>query len=107
MVKVQGVREKVHLPIYDSLMVEPKKQLRDVETSNILKFFVNLQGKTKLETNASLFSRFNRFETHGMRVVISDLPAAFPAEAPVTNTNAAGTLIGKFIYNTVTSLFVG
>jgi hypothetical protein len=107
MATVQGVKEKVHLPIYDSLCVEPRKQLRDVETSNILKFFVNLHGKTKLETNASLFSRFTRFEAHGMRVVISDLPASFPVEVAVTNMNAADNLIGKLIYNTVTTLFVG
>jgi hypothetical protein len=48
---VQGIREKVHLPIYDSLQIEPEKQLRDVERSSTLKFFVNVQGKTKLETN--------------------------------------------------------
>ena len=107
MADVQGIKEKIHLPIYDSIRVEPKKQLRDVEASNILKFFVNLQGKTKLETNASLFSHFNRFEAHGMRVVISDLPADFPVEVAVTNTSGTGNLIGKLIYNTVTTLFVG
>ena len=29
MATVQGIREKVHLPIYDSLFVKPEKQLRD------------------------------------------------------------------------------
>ena len=52
MAAVQGIKEKVHLPIYDSFRVEPTKQLRDIEKSRILKFFVNMQGKTKLETNA-------------------------------------------------------
>jgi len=28
---VQGIREKVHLPIYDCVKVEPGKQLRDAE----------------------------------------------------------------------------
>ena len=27
----KGVKEKVHLPIYDSLRVEPGRQLRDIE----------------------------------------------------------------------------
>lgn len=78
---VQGIREKVHLPVYDSLTVEPGKQLRDTETSSILKFFVDVQKKTKLETNlqsASLLPHYNTFEARAMRVVISDLPPEFP-----------------------------
>jgi hypothetical protein len=81
---VQGIREKVHLPIYDSLSVEPEKQLRSVETTSILKFFVNVQGKTKLETNlqsASLLPHYNTFEARAMRVVISDLPPEYPVDA--------------------------
>jgi hypothetical protein len=83
---VQGIREKVHLPIYDSLSVDGAKQLRDVETTSILKFFVNVQGKTKLETNlqsASLLPHYNTFEARAMRVVISDLPPEFPAEISI------------------------
>jgi hypothetical protein len=81
---VQGIREKVHLPIYDSLTVEPAKQLREVEATSILKFFVNVQGKTKLQTNlqsASLLPHYNTFEARAMRVVISDLPAEFPPQS--------------------------
>src|SRR5262245_47792199 len=94
---VQGIREKVHLPIYDSLTVEPGKQLRDKEPSSTLRFFVNVQNKTKLETNlqsASLLPHYNTFEARAMRVVISDLPPEFPEELektikdlPVTNPN--------------------
>lgn len=81
MATVQGIREKVHLPIYDSLAVEGAQQLREVEASSTLKFFVNVQGKTKLETNlqsASLLPHYNTFEARAMRVVISDLPPEFP-----------------------------
>jgi hypothetical protein len=81
MAVVQGVKEKVHLPIYDSLTVEPEKQLRDAESTGILRFFVNVQNKTKLETNlqsASLLPHYNTFEARAMRVVISDLPPEFP-----------------------------
>src|SRR5678816_2789680 len=80
---VQGIREKVHLPIYDSLSVEPGKQLREAESSSILRFFVDVQKKTKLETNlqsASLLPHYNTFEARAMRVVISDLPPEFPDE---------------------------
>jgi hypothetical protein len=78
---VQGVKEKVHLPVYDAITVEPEKQLRAIENSSTLKFFVNVQGKTKLETNlqsASLLPHYNTFEARAMRVVISDLPPEFP-----------------------------
>src|SRR5687767_12658855 len=90
---VQGIREKVHLPIYDSLSVEPRKQLRDAEPSSTLKFFVDVQKKTKLETNlqsASLLPHYNTFEARAMRVVISDLPPEFPDDIDVEIT---GTLV--------------
>jgi len=80
---VQGIREKVHLPIYDSLSIEPGKQLRETEPTSILRFFVDVQKKTKLETNlqsASLLPHYNTFEARAMRVVISDLPPEFPVE---------------------------
>jgi hypothetical protein len=104
MATVQGIREKVHLPIYDSLQVEPEKQLREIESSSTLKFFVNVQGKTKLETNlqaASLLPHYNTFEARAMRVVISDLPPQFPdddkaptiadEDLPVTGTDSTGS----------------
>jgi hypothetical protein len=71
------------LPIYDSRTVESGKQLREAEPSSILKFFVNVQKKTKLETNlqsASLLPHYNTFEARAMRVVISDLPPKFSAD---------------------------
>jgi hypothetical protein len=83
---VQGVKEKVHLPIYDSLTVRPKEQLKDAEPSSTLKFFINVQRKTKLETNlqsASLLPHYNTFEARAMRVVISDLPPEFSDDVEV------------------------
>jgi hypothetical protein len=80
---VQGIREQLQLPLYDCLTVEPGKQLRDKEPSSTLRFFVNVQNKTKLETNlqsASLLPHYNTFEARAMRVVISDLPPEFPED---------------------------
>src|ERR687895_1520979 len=95
MAVVQGVKEKVHLPIYDSLTVEPAKQLRDAESSSTLRFFVNVQGKTKLETNlqsASLLPHYNTFEARAMRVVISDLPPEFSEDVEIeAEGDASGT----------------
>jgi hypothetical protein len=83
MAALKGIKEKVHLPLYDSLFVRPRKQLREVESSSVFKFFVNTQGKTRLETNmqsASLLPHWNTFEARALRVVISDLAPRFPAE---------------------------
>ena len=57
MAVVQGIREKVHLPLYDAVFVEPEQQLREVDeldNSGTLKFFVNGkpagEGKIKRST---------------------------------------------------------
>lgn len=89
MAVVQGIKERVHLPIYDCIRVEPEKQIRDVESSSTFKFFINVQGKTKLETNlqsAGLLPHYNTFEARAMRVVISDLPPEFPDEPNASQT---------------------
>ena len=86
MATVQGIREKVHLPDLRLDFRKAGKQLGDVEPGNTIKFFVNVQGKTKLETNlqsASLLPHYNTFEARAMRVVISDLPPEFSDEVEV------------------------
>jgi len=83
---VQNIREKVHLPIYDSVAIRSEEQMSGVLSSSTLKFFVDVQGKTKLETNlqsASLLPHYNTFEARAMRVVISDLPPEFSSEDEV------------------------
>lgn len=83
MAVVQGIKEKVHLPIYDSIVVKPEEQLGKEQKSSTLKYFVDVQGKTKLETNlqaAGLLPHYNTFEARAMRVVISDLPPEFSDE---------------------------
>jgi hypothetical protein len=77
MARVENVMERIQGPLYDSVAVDGGQQIGDVEKSGTLKFFVNVQGKTKLETNlqsASLLPHYNTFEARAMRVVISDLP---------------------------------
>src|SRR5438046_10692135 len=99
MAVVQGIKERVHLPVYDSIAIEAGKQLRDVERSSILKFFVNVQRKTKLETNlqsASLLPHYNTFEARAMRVVISDLPPEFPDAEKDPNAVSKGDELEGF-----------
>jgi hypothetical protein len=87
MAVVKGVKEVIGSPLYSAISVRPKEQLRDVEPSSTLKFFVNVQGLTKLETNlqsASVLPHYNTFEARAMRVVISDLPPEFPDDPTVS-----------------------
>jgi len=72
-----------------------EEQLRDKEKSSTLKFFVDVQGKTKLETNllsASLLPHYNTFEARALRVVVSDLSPQFPPAPDRTATTEADVL---------------
>ena len=80
MAVVKGVKEKVHLPLYDSIAVKPGRRLGEILSSNVLRFFQDVTGKTKLLTNmqaASLLPHWNTYEARALRVVISDLPPQF------------------------------
>src|SRR5262245_41721136 len=90
MAVVQGIKERVHLPLYDSVSVKREEQLQDDQRSSTLKFFVDVQGKTKLETNlqsASQLSHYNTFEARAMRVVVSDLRPEFPEDPTAEDTD--------------------
>jgi hypothetical protein len=53
----------------------------------VLRFFLDVTGKTKLQTNmqaSSLLPHWNTYEARAMRVVISDLPAQAP-DTPVVS----------------------
>jgi len=91
MAVVQGVKERLHFPVFSCLTVEAEHQLREAEPTSILKFFVDVQKKTKLETNlqsAGLLPHYNTFEARALRVVFSDLPPRFSGDvqADLTGT---------------------
>ena len=91
MAVVKGVKEQVHLPLYDCVEVKPGKQLGGILTSNLLRFFVDVTGKTKLLTNmqaASLLPHWNTFEARALRVVISDLAPKFSEDTLELNVSA-------------------
>lgn len=91
MAVVKGVKEKVHLPLYDAVTLGVKTvnggqvdaiNIRDQISSNgnMIKFFVNIQDKTKLETNqqeAGVLSHYNTYEARAMRVILEP-PEAKP-----------------------------
>jgi hypothetical protein len=81
MAVVKGVKEKVHLPLYDSIKVDAKQRLGQAQATNILRFFTDVAGKSKLQTNmqaASLLPHWNTYEARALRVIISDLVPQMP-----------------------------
>ena len=106
MAVVKGVKEQVHLPLYDCIEVKPGKQLGGTLTSNLLRFFVDVTGKTKLLTNmqaSSLLPHWNTFEARALRVVISDLGPRFANDsvegimrAEVLKLSGTGTDLSTF-----------
>ncbi len=81
MARVKGVKEKLHSPIYDAFFVPGAKNGTAAKTftetmtdPRVVRFFVDVQNKTKLETNlqaAGVLPSLNTFEARAMRVVAS------------------------------------
>jgi hypothetical protein len=98
MAKVNGVKEKLHMPIYDAFVVGPpdaRAFAARMTDPRVIRFFVDVQNKTRLETNlqaAGTLPSLNSYEARAMRVVVSGLREED---------------IGDLIYNSVTSLLVG
>jgi hypothetical protein len=118
MAKVQGMKEKLHWPLYDAFVVpEPngstptfatEMQRRD---SRVLRFFVDVQNKTKLETNlqaSGALPSLNSYEVRALRVVVSPThrPKKDPAGAHPAS-DGMDSILTDLIYNSVTSLLVG
>ncbi len=125
MAKVQGVKEKLHWPLYDAFVV-PGKNGADtaatfLETMNkrdprVIRFFVDVQNKTKLETNlqaSGVLPSLNSYEVRAMRVVVSPLLdledelAAAPKSPNPPNPRRTDNILADLIYNSVTTLLVG
>jgi hypothetical protein len=81
MARVHGVSEKTQFPLYDALHVAgatngtSAKTFKEVMTDpRVLRFFVDIQNKTRLETNlqaSGVLPSRNSFEARAMRVVVS------------------------------------
>jgi len=116
MAKVQGIMEKLHWPLYDAFVVPaPVQNVTTPPTfgsemakrdARILRFFVDVQNKTRLETNlqaSGTLPSLNSYEIRAMRVVVSPLPSV-PRQNLSSETD---NLLADLIYNSVTSLLVG
>ncbi len=121
MSKVQGVKEKLHSPLYDAFFVKEEKKdgagpktFTDFMTDpRVIRFFVDIQSKTKLETNlqaSGVLPSLNTFEARALRVVVSNMrPTEFKGStggAPRDAKNESA-ILADLIYNSVTSLIVG
>jgi hypothetical protein len=83
MARFQGAKEKLHLPIYDAFFVPGAKNTNTTQAKKfeemmtdprVIRFFVDVQNKTRLETNlqaAGVLPSLNTFEARAMRVVTS------------------------------------
>jgi hypothetical protein len=74
--RVVGVKEKLHSPMYDAFFVKPGERFADVMTDpRMIRFFVDVQNKTRLETNlqaSGVLPSQNTFEARAMRVIVSN-----------------------------------
>lgn len=112
--KFQGVKEKLHFPLYDAFFVPAQKDSDDRRTfqdfltdPRVIRFFVDVQNKTRLETNlqaSGVLPSLNTFEARAMRVVASSPEGDRPVDGQ--EFNEAGFLT-DLIYNSVTTLLVG
>ena len=83
MAKVEGLKEKLHFPLYDAFFVPPPLDLANPQTlgdsltdPRVIRFFVDVQNKTKLETNmqaAGTLPSQNSYDARSLRVVVSNL----------------------------------
>ena len=119
MAKVEGLKEKLHFPLYDAFFVPPPTDVaplhRRSETTmtdpRVIRFFVDVQNKTKLETNmqaAGQLPSLNSFEARAMRVVVSSLlPKKEDQARKLKQTFIEPEFVAALINSSVTTLLVG
>lgn len=102
MARVSGVQEMIAQPLYDAHVLEDDESFSDsMSDPRMLRFFIDVQNKTRLETNlqaSGVLPSRNSFEARAMRVII-DPPTA-------DDDNGAG-FISMVVFNSVTTLLVG
>lgn len=124
MAKVVGIQEKLHWPLYDAFVVPDHNFVGGAGSAptfatemakrdaRILRFFVDVQNKTRLETNLQASGQLpslNRYEVRAMRVVVSPLLRRDRSGKGKDDVHDWDTdnVLADLIYNSVTSLLVG
>jgi hypothetical protein len=108
----QGLKEKVHFPLYDSVTVPEGRSLWDTLEANsgILRFFVDVQGKSKLETNlgsSGVLPHFNTLEIFSLRVTVHGGYHQSPDGTPDLHGGGNLEALNSVLFHSVTSLYVG
>jgi hypothetical protein len=111
--RVVGMKEKLQSPIYDSFFIpDNMATLGDaIADARAIRFFVDVQNKTRLETNlqaSGVLPSMNTFEVRAMRVVVAT-PKEFTATFPDGSTEPVSPdlFLAELIYSSVISLLVG
>ena len=118
MAKVEGLKEKLHFPLYDAFFVPPPPTVGDPPTfantmndPRVLRFFVDVQNKTKLETNmqaAGTLPSQNSYDARSLRVVVSNLVQKKDETKPALKDQLVeAEFVAALINNSVTTLLVG
>ena len=129
MAKVQGVKEKLHWPLYDAFFVPEKNgggngnptfySEMNKRDPRVIRFFVDVQNKTRLETNlqaSGVLPSLNTFEARAMRVIVSpfllgaeETPPGQRAPDPklIRRSLQTDNILADLIYSSVTTLLVG
>jgi hypothetical protein len=119
MARVKGIKEKLHMPLYDAFFVKKDQTFREAmeeRDPRIIRFFVDVQNKTRLETNlqaAGVLPSMNSFEARAMRVIVSSPKIVKPPEkgdeerVPEELFGPEINFLADLIYWSVTTLLVG
>ena len=133
MARVTGVKERLHSPLYDAFFLpEPARDqdgnlvlgadgkpvgpsFRDtMRDPSVIRFFVDVQNKTRLETNlqaSGVLPSLNTFEARALRVVISGGTPARDEDAveqiQAFDGSDPDAFIPELIYSSVITLLVG
>jgi len=119
MAKVDGLKERLHFSLYDAFFVPAPPTTGVAPTfqssmtdPRVIRFFVDVQNKTRLETNmqaAGTLPSQNSYEARAMRVVVSSLQPRKddPRAEKIKLALNEPEIMADLIYNSVTSLLVG
>jgi hypothetical protein len=119
MAKVQGVKEKLHFPLYDAFFVtdtpSPVTFQSAMTDPRVIRFFVDIQNKTKLETNlqaSGVLPSLNTYEARALRVIVSsqrllETTHSLDPEQELRDVLNEAEILADLIYNSVTTLLVG
>ena len=109
MARIVGVKETLQSPIYDSFFIPDDKATIEQAMADprAIRFFVDVQNKTRLETNlqaSGVLPSMNTFEARAMRVVVA-APRRFTPDGGDEVT--PDIFLTELIYGSVISLLVG